>query len=358
MKHPERIRIKDIARMAGVSVGTVDRVLHGRAGVASASRQRVEEILRQMDYHPNIYASALASNKKYAFACLLPSHLEGEYWTAVEVGIRSALAAYADFHITIDVSYYDPYDYRSFANASHAIAVRHPDGVLLAPTAPEHTRPFTTELKTLDIPYIYVDSNLADQPALSFLGQDSRQSGRFAAHMLSLLAGSSRQFVLFRRINAGIVGSNQQERREVGFRDYVGTHCPDCTVLECDLPIGSAADDFRNLDHFFDRHPDARAGITFNSKVYAVGEYLQARGIADFRLMGYDLLARNVACLRAGSVDFLIAQQPELQGYNAIKALADHLIFRKEVPPLQFMPIDLLSRQNIDFYHPSFTIHS
>ena len=67
-KLPERIRIKDIARLADVSVGTVDRVIHGRSGVSEASKKRVEEILKQLDYQPNMYASALASNKKYTSA--------------------------------------------------------------------------------------------------------------------------------------------------------------------------------------------------------------------------------------------------------------------------------------------------
>ena len=99
-KLPERIRIKDIARLANVSVGTVDRVLHGRSGVSEASRKRVEEILKQLDYQPNMYASALASNKKYTFACLLPKHLEGEYWTDVQKGIREAVTTCSDFNIS------------------------------------------------------------------------------------------------------------------------------------------------------------------------------------------------------------------------------------------------------------------
>ena len=45
----ERVRIKDIAKMADVSVGTVDRVIHGRSGVSESSRKRVEEIMKQMD---------------------------------------------------------------------------------------------------------------------------------------------------------------------------------------------------------------------------------------------------------------------------------------------------------------------
>ena len=76
-KQQDRIRIKDIAQMAGVSVGTVDRVLHSRSGVSESSRIKVEEILKKLNYQPNMYASALASNKKYRFAYLLPSHNEG-----------------------------------------------------------------------------------------------------------------------------------------------------------------------------------------------------------------------------------------------------------------------------------------
>ena len=55
----ERVRIKDIAKMADVSVGTVDRVIHGRSGVSESSRKRVEEILKQLDYQPNMYATHL-----------------------------------------------------------------------------------------------------------------------------------------------------------------------------------------------------------------------------------------------------------------------------------------------------------
>ena len=57
-KQTARIRIKDIAQMAEVSVGTVDRVLHGRTGVSEASRKKVENILKQLDYQPNMYLPA------------------------------------------------------------------------------------------------------------------------------------------------------------------------------------------------------------------------------------------------------------------------------------------------------------
>ena len=62
-------------------------------------------------------------------------------------------------------------------------------------------------------------------------------------------------------------------------------------------------------------------------------------------------MKRNVECLKQGSIFFLIAQQPTLQGFNSIKTLCDHLILKKEVTKENFMPIDLLTKENIEFYY-------
>lgn len=76
---PERVRIKDIAQLANVSVGTVDRVIHGRNGVSESSKKKVEEILEKLNYQPNMYASALATIIKYNFDCIVPKHSVGDY---------------------------------------------------------------------------------------------------------------------------------------------------------------------------------------------------------------------------------------------------------------------------------------
>ncbi len=347
---PERIRIKDIARLADVSVGTVDRVIHGRSGVSESSKKRVEEILGQLHYQPNMYASALASNKKYFFICLLPQHLEGEYWTAVEEGLNNAVAAYSDFNISMKMCYYDPYDYTSFLSAGKEILTEHPDGVLIVPTVPQFTCSFTNLLSESSIPYIFIDSNIAGLNQLAFYGQNSEKSGYFAAKMLMLMAGDSTEIVIFRQIKEGIVGSNQQENRELGFRKYMKEYFPTCQITELDLHPKHLKEDNQLLDAYFKEHPSVTCGITFNSKVHIIGEYLEEKQSKNFNLMGYDLLERNVTCLRNGSVSMLIAQQPEMQGYNGVKALCDQLIFKKEINCINYMPIDLLTAENIDFY--------
>ena len=138
---------------------------------------------------------------------------------------------------------------------------------------------------------------------------------------------------------------------KIGFRQYMEEYHPSCTILELDLHAERNDEDNEMLDELFRTHPTVKNGITFNSKVYIVGEYLQSHGKKDFNLIGYDLLERNVTCLKEGSVSFLIAQQPELQGFNGIKALCDHLIFKKEVTCINYMPIDLLTVETIDYYH-------
>lgn len=86
----EKIRIKDIAERAGVSVGTVDRVLHDRPNVSEPARKKVEQALKEMNYQPNMYASALAYNKQYTFYMLLPKHESEAYWEEIEEGHENA----------------------------------------------------------------------------------------------------------------------------------------------------------------------------------------------------------------------------------------------------------------------------
>ena len=325
-KLPERIRIKDIARLADVSVGTVDRVLHGRTGVSEASRKRVEEILKQLDYQPNMYASALASNKKYLFVCLLPQHKEGDYWTDVEMGMKRAVETFSDFHITLSVVYYDQYEYSSFINAGEEILRKEPDGVLLAPTIPEMTARFTDKLQEREIPYIFIDSNVDSLNPLAFFGQKSDQSGYFAARMAMMLGECPK------------------------FRKYMQEHFPDCKIVELNLYAKRPDEDEALMNRFFQENPQITCGITFNSKVYIVGEYLIGHNMKNFKLIGYDLLRRNVSCLKEGAVDFLIAQQPTAQGYSGVESLCNHLIFKKEVKQCNYMPITLLAVENVDFY--------
>ena len=299
-----------------------------------------------------MYASALASNKKYTFACLLPLHEKGEYWTDVETGIHNAVETYSDFNVAVHLSYYDPYDYHSFAEASGQILSLEPDGVMFAPTVPQYTKPFTDELTQHNIPYIYIDSNIKEEPALILLRAELAPERIFCRPHADAAC---------RRRRAGNRHLPQDKRRHRWVepagtprnrfpRIHAGASSA-CRIWELDLHAKRDSEDTLMLDEFFQEHPTVKNGITFNSKAYIIGEYLLKKQKKNFNLMGYDLLQRNVDCLKQGSIFFLIAQQPTLQGFDGIKALCEHLILKKEVTRENFMPIDLLTKENIEFYY-------
>lgn len=66
--------------------------------------------------------------------------------------------------------------------------------------------------------------------------------------------------------------------------------------------------------------------------------------------MGYDIIDRNAKCLRLGSISFLIAQHAFMQGYNCVDALFKSIVLKMKVDPVNYMPIELISKENIDFY--------
>lgn len=347
----EKIRIKDIAERAGVSVGTVDRVLHNRPNVSKPSREKVEKALKEMEYQPNVYASALAYNKSYIFYVLMPQHESEAYWEEVEQGVKKAIEVRRDFHIDVKIMYYERFNTQSFVERYTECLAAKPNGVVIVPVEIDVTKEFTDKLHEMQIPFVLLDSYMPDLKPLSFFGQDSFCSGYFAAKMLMLIASNEDEIMLLKRMKNGHVTSKQQVNREVGFRHYMHDHYPNIKITELSLPFkGTRSEYDAMLKDFFNTHPNIHHCITLNSKAHIVGEYLLRNNLRDIQIMGYDMVAKNAECLRQGSVSFLIAQHGYQQGYSCVDTLFKAIVLRKKVQPVNYMPIELLTKENVDFY--------
>ena len=347
----ERIRIKDIAKRAGVSVGTVDRILHNRPNVSAEARRKVEKALAEMNYQPNMYASALAYNKSYTFYLILPKHDSEAYWEEIEEGAKKATEARRDFHIEIQILFYDRFDDESFNNTCATCLEAAPDGVVVVPVLLEITRRFTDKLHDQNIPFIMLDSYMPDLRPLSFLGQDSFASGYFAAKMLMLIASQESEIMLMKQMKNGIVVSKQQNNREVGLRHYMNDHFPEIKIIEVNLPQDGSKREYDHiLEQFFSTHPHLHHCITLNSKAHLVGDFLLRTNRRDVQIMGYDMVEKNAQCLRQGSISFLIAQHAFQQGYGCIETLFKAIVLKKKVEPVNYMPIELLTKENVVFY--------
>ena len=110
---------------------------------------------------------------------------------------------------------------------------------------------------------------------------------------------------------------------------------------------------FSERSDFFDKYPAVHHCITFNSRAWIVGEYLLRHQKNDVQIMGYDVVHKNAECIRRGAISFLIAQHGFMQGFKAVDALFRSLVLKEEIRPINYMPIELLSLENIDFYQRS-----
>ncbi len=346
-----KIRIKDIAERAGVSVGTVDRVLHKRPNVSKSALEKVEKALKEMDYKPNMYASALAYNKSYTFYCIIPKHESEAYWEEVEEGVIDACERRSDFRVSQKMMYYNRFSTETFSKVTNECLRQEPDGVIIVPSKLDVTRKFTDQLHEQDIPFILLDSYMPDLKPLSFYGQDSFSSGYFAARMLMMMAPHEKEIMLMKQMRNGNVASKQQENRETGFRHYMHDHFPEVAINEVNLSLDEKRENYDAiLDDFFSKHPQTHHCITFNSKAHLVGEYLLRSNRRNIQIMGYDMVPKNAECVRQGSISFLIAQHGYMQGYSCIETLFNAIVLKKEVEPVNYMPIELLTKENIDFY--------
>lgn len=336
--------------MAGVSAGTVDRVLHNRGDVSRASKEKVQKVLDEIDYHPNMFAIGLAAKKRYRIACIIPYYIEHDYWHAVARGIDRAAQELRPFNVGVDYLFYNHADKASYEEACTLLQAEPVDAVLIAPNFQEETLRLTSCLEDKKIPYAFIDFNMEQTRALCYIGQDSRSSGYIAAKILMRRYREGQELVLFLNNQKNNPAEVQMQRRLEGFMQYLADEHKNLVIHDVVLHKEYTASNEKLLDDFFAGHPEAVLGAVFNSRIYQVAGYLQKRGRKLEALVGYDLLQKNVEYLKSGEVSYLIGQRPGLQGYCGVKALCNHVVFKKPVTAVKYMPIDILMKENIDFY--------
>lgn len=347
---PQRIKIKDIAALAGVSVGTVDRVLHNRGDVSIRSKEKVERVLREINYTPNVYASALASKKNFTFLAIIPSFNKGDYWEKIEEGILKADDELRDFRVNVEIRYFEQYNIASFCKVMEKALNDKPDGILLPPSLKSVTYEFACKMEQMNIPYVFIDSRIEDAHPLAYYGQHSYLSGCLAGKLLLNEKPDAEEIAIFSFYHLGQVPSNQISLRMAGFVSHMVEKKESCRLHRATLDIDSPEKNERVLYETFNKNKGVEGAVIFSSRAYVVAEFLKKYDMNQITLIGYDLLDRNVACLRNDSIAYLIAQRPEVQGYRGIKALSDHFIFKTTVEKVNYMPMDILIHKNIDFY--------
>lgn len=346
------IRIKDIALKANVSTGTVDRVLHNRGNVKEKVKEKVLKIISEMNYEPNFIARALGSNKTYHIAALLPDYTFDPYWLAPKLGIEKAENDLGKFGIQVEQFMFNPFDFKSFITAAKQVSKLQPDGILLSPIFHREALPFFEAWKKDGIPFVLFNAQIAEFDPLSYIGQDNYQSGYLAAKLIHYGTKQATSSVLVVHIDEEISNATHLIKKEQGLRNYfLHNNLSDrFNIIKTELKR-SDMDDFRKkLSEAFEQTPDLSAIFVTTSKGHEVAKFVEQHITQPVNIVGYDLLPQNLYYLNRGTISFLINQNPKGQGYWGINQLVEHLVFKKEVSPVKFFPLDIVTKENLNYY--------
>ncbi len=346
----KRVGIKDIAAEAGVSIGTVDRVLHNRGEVSEATREKVLKIVDDFGYTPNIFAKSLSSKKTTKIAIVIPDSSDNNpYWEKPVKGIRMASEELVHYNTEIIYDYFDASNEQSFRKVLQDVSDKNPDGVVLNPVFKETVHEFIAGFDERNIPYVFIDIDLKKANKLAYFGQDAEQSGRVAAKLVDLKCPESPSVLILKQSKSKIFSQHIESRIE-GFNNYFNSRGKKIYINMVEIDINNPDEPDKSLDDVFHNTNNFDAVFVPNSRGFKLGDYYDRKGIKTPLNIGYDLIDPNVAHLKKGNLTCLLSQKPEEQAYKAIWALFNNLVSKKEVDQTNYSAIDIIVNENLDYY--------
>jgi len=335
--------VHEIAALTGVSIGTVDRVLHKRGRVSTATRAKVEAIIEQYQFTPNPIARRLKRNRPYRFCALIPRRdQDAGYWGQIIAGIERAAGEIKPLGVETEIIEYDRYNLKAFERAADTVNAGKPEGLLFAPIMQKRTRPFVEKICLKKIPVVFVDADMPGTSPLCVIGQDSFSGGYLAGRLFHLFAGTVSMPVAV--LDAHGDDYNITRRRE-GFLSYAEKNGFPVIVRE----YSDYGDDIsmEKIEEFLKEHRHLSGIFITNCMAHRVAEAAEKRRkTGPFLLVGYDLIPSNRLLLLDGRINAIISQRPEEQGREALLTLFRSVVLEQAVEAKREIPLDVYIREN------------
>jgi LacI family transcriptional regulator len=337
--------IKQVAKKAQVSVVTVDRVLHDRGGYSKETEARIRQVIKELNYTPDFFARHLRMTKKFLFGVVMPDKRDNfNYWELPTRGINKARKELKSHKVKVKYYFYDRTSEHAFSGLETRIMREKPDGLLIAPNLWEQTRKFCEKLPT-QLPYIFFDTKIPHTGFLSYIGQNPYKSGIVAAKLMKLLLGSGPGTIAIINISPR---DYHVEERIKGFMSFFRKD-PGFILKVFNMESDSADAESHSLaGRIIEEDGSVKGFFLPATPVFRFAEYLVTNNLkGKVRIIGYDLTRPNQKFLRKGAIDFIISQDPELQGYNGIYLLYRNCVLKESVPGEVLLPIDIITKENI-----------
>jgi len=337
-----RTTLQDVARTAGVSLATVDRVLNRRPGVHSHTAERVQAAVDLLKYRPDRLAARLARGRDHRFRFILPSG-ENAFMQWLEKEVRSAAERFADERVQISITHVDVFDGDVLAGAlEHLDDV---DGVAVVALDHPRVREAIDDLTAAGITVVTLVSDIPRANRAHYVGIDNSAAGRTAASLVGrFLSGRNGKVGLI----AGSVSLRDHIERQLGFEQVMSRDFPRFQVL----PIREGRDEDDRVEalcrDLLNEHPDLVGLYNIGAGTAGVVAALEAAGRArDVVLVAHDLTQFNRKHLVRGAIDAIINQDPGHEARSATRLLIAEREGVPIYPGQERIRIEIFLRENV-----------
>lgn len=339
------VTIKQIAKLANVSRGTVDKVLNDRPGIKPETREKVLRIAKELHYQPNFLGKALVQSRKPIRIGIILTPEYNPFIQEMLAGIRKAQDEFAPFGIEVSVKMpvtLEPAEQIAILNE---LEMEDVSGIALFPLDDSHSLKKVNQLAQKGIAILTCNSKAETIQDFCFIGQDHHKGGRTAAGLMMKLLPSGGP--------VGIIISSYSlschKDRLKGFTDRIKEANAPIRILEIQENQDRKDEAFKITLEYLNQFPDLAGLYVTGGGIGGVGSALDllnsARKIA---VICHDLTPDSTALLQKDVVDFVLDQSPEQQGYLLVKILFEYLV-KKITPESQFVeiPISIFTAESI-----------
>jgi LacI family transcriptional regulator len=312
--------IKEIARLLGISIGTVDRALHARPGISPKTRARVLKKAAELKYTPNTAARSLKLNRRLRIAVHLPRQITS-FFDQLRDGIRAA-ARNAGSIVELEFRTY-PYIGKGDVELLEADIGRQYDGVITTPGNPARFDPVIRRLVAQGTPVICVASDAPGSGRLASVTVDAGVSGSIAAELFARTLQRPGSVAAI----TGDLGTLDHAEKLQGFAATLASMVPHLSLLPAFETQDRPADATHAAIALLRLNPRP-AGIYINTaNSLPVLRALEKRNALDeIQVIATDLFPELVSFLESGKILATLYQRPFTQGKTALEALLRYLL--------------------------------
>lgn len=314
--------IRQIADALGISIGTVDRALHGRPGVSPRTRERVLKTAQRLNYTPNLAARTLKLNRQIRIGVFLPQQI-AIFYDELREGIRAA-AAHAAHGATADLAFHAyPRLGEGDVELLESVRWRQFDGILLAPGNPARMAEFAREAEAENKALVYVTTDAPRTHRISSIAIEGAVSGGIAAELLGQII---REPVPVAAITGDLRIQDHAEKLR-GFAASLATLSPHLRLLSAIESHESPEDAYAATLQLLNAHPELGGIYISTANSLPVMRAIEKSGRhGKIRVIATDLFPEIVSAIEAGSVFASLYQRPFTQGRMAFELLNRYLI--------------------------------